>query len=225
MFLDNLFNEEWKQLIFVVHIFKESTVQLMVWNLIVAIRIPGPRCCCRLHHMNNSGHVQHNTCAKSGWNCSNSWCFTVRLLSSCLSETSNDLPDLLVPLVFFKTKNSVIAASGRDCTDVKSCVIIRIYILHTTRLVSILVRSDRLPNVTNPLRWIVFATVTITLSECVLNVLCTKVFAKLMDPRKRSDDFLLHNCISRDGYRHMVVLSQLLVNIISSALVVRIKYM
>ena len=74
--------------------------------------------------MNNSGHVKHNTCGESGWNCSNSWCFPVRLLSSCLFKTRNRMPDLVVPFVFLKRNHSVIPAAGRDCTDRKSCVII-----------------------------------------------------------------------------------------------------
>ena len=182
--------------------------------------------CCRMHH----NYEQHRPCPAE--QLCQIWLELLKQLvlycpaSKFLPERNEQRSARLVgSFGFFKTKNSVIAASGRDCTDVKSCVTNRIYLLHTTRLVSFLVRSDRLPNVTNPLRWIVFATVRITLSEYVLNELCTKVFAKLMDPRKRSDDFLLHNSFSRDGYHHMVVFSQLLMSIISSALVMRTTYM
>ena len=40
MFLDNLFTAAREQLFFVVHVFKESTVQVMLWDLIVAVRNP-----------------------------------------------------------------------------------------------------------------------------------------------------------------------------------------
>ena len=32
--------------------------------------------------MNNSGHVQHNNCGESGWNCSNGECSLVRRFCS-----------------------------------------------------------------------------------------------------------------------------------------------
>ena len=62
------------------------------------------KCICS---MNNSGHIQHRNCCESGWNCSNSWGFTLRLLNSCLIETRNDLSELVVPFGFFQNENTL----------------------------------------------------------------------------------------------------------------------
>ena len=146
--------------------------------------------------MNNSGHIQHSNGGKSGWNCSNSWCFTVILIRSCLTETSNDLPDLVVPIGFSKRKHPDTSASGQDCTDRIRCMIRFLVIIcraYTTRFVSILVRSDRLPNIRISLRRIVFDT-----GRSLCRVSVKSIVHE--SPRTRSDDFLLHNSFIGYGY-------------------------
>ena len=67
------------------------------WHDVLGSIISKRICWCRPHHMNNSCHVQHNNCCRSGWICSTSWCWFPRCQTSCLFEVIHDLPNLVVP--------------------------------------------------------------------------------------------------------------------------------
>ena len=128
------------------------------WHDVLCSIIGKCLCWCRPHHMNNSCHVQHNNCDKSGWTGQ----------TSCLFEVSHDLPNLVVPFDSQSEKiqqylHQVLIVLTTDCTDRKSCVI-RVMFFFCTPLVlfPFLLRSGRLLNVRIVLRWIVFDTGMVT---------------------------------------------------------------